>query len=430
MAASHRQIKKLLCVLCATAVNYFSNCSRQFVFREKHMVYFVDMKKDIIVIGAGAAGLMCAIEAGKRGCSVLVLEHAERPGQKIRVSGGGRCNFTNIHIGAENFLSGNPHFCKSALARFTPHDFIAMLEKYGIQYYEKEKGQLFCKKSSLDVLRMLQEEAKKAGVETRLRCKVTGVRKKDCFQVFTNQGMMESESLVVATGGLSFPALGATGIGYHIAKHFGLRVTSLRPGLAPFEFNRNDMKIFGALSGISLPVRVCCRDKEFQGDMLFTHQGLSGPAVLQVSSYWQKGDILKVDLLPASDIREIFRARQGSRMEMHNLLAELFPRRFALTWCNLYVPSKPLCQYSDKELAEISGQLHNWEIRPQGTEGYKKAEVTLGGVDTDELSSKTMEAKKVRGLYFAGEVIDVTGQLGGYNLHWAWASGYVAGQYA
>lgn len=388
------------------------------------------MKKDIIVIGAGAAGLMCAIEAGKRGRSVMVLDHAERAGQKIRISGGGRCNFTNIHMTPENYLSGNPHFCKSALARFTPHDFISMLEKYNIQYYEKEKGQLFCRKSSLDVLRMLQEEATNAGVETRLRCKVTGVRKKDRFQVVTNQGMMESESVVVATGGLSFPDLGASGIGYHIAKHFGLQVTSLSPGLVPFEFNRNDMKIFGALSGISLPVRVCCRDKEFQGDMLFTHQGLSGPAMLQVSSYWQKGDILKIDLLPASDAREILRAKHGSRVEMHNLLAELFPKRFARIWRDLYVPSKPLCQYSDKELTEISCQLHNWEIRPQKTQGYKKAEVTLGGVDTDELSSKTMETRKVPGLYFVGEVLDVTGQLGGYNLHWAWASGYVAGQYA
>lgn len=388
------------------------------------------MKKDVIVIGAGAAGLMCAIEAGKRGRSVLVLDHAESAGQKIRASGGGRCNFTNIHMTPENYLSGNPHFCKSALARFTPHDFISMLEKYNIQYYEKEKGQLFCRKSSLDVLRMLQEEAKRSGVETRLKCKVTGVRKNDGFQVITNQGMIESESLVVATGGLSFPDLGASGVGYHIAKDFGLRVTLLRPGLVPFEFNRNDMKIFGALSGISMPVRVCCRDKVFQGNMLFTHYGLSGPAMLQVSSYWQKGDVLKIDLLPASDTGKIFEAKRGSRIEMHNLLAELFSKRFARTWCDLYVPSKPLCQYSDKEISNISAQLHNWEIKPQGTQGYKKAEVTLGGVDTDELSSKTMETRKVPGLYFVGEVLDVTGQLGGYNLHWAWASGYVAGQYA
>jgi hypothetical protein len=388
------------------------------------------MRKDIIVIGAGAAGLMCAIEAGKRGRSVLVLEHAESAGQKVRVSGGGRCNFTNINIGADNYISGNPHFCKSALARFTPHDFTIMLEKYNIQYYEKEKGQLFCRKSSLDVLRMLVDEAKKAGAEIHLKCKVSDLRKEEIFQVITNQGMMESESLVIATGGLSFPDLGASGIGYHIAKQFGLRVTPLRPGLVPLVFNGNDMKIFSALSGISLPVRISCRDREFQGEMLFTHQGLSGPAILQVSSYWQKGDVLKIDLLPASDANEIFSARRGSRVEMHNLLAELFPRRFVRTWCDLYVPSKPVCNYSNKELMAMAGQLHNWEIRPQETMGYKKAEVTLGGVDTDELSSKTMESRKVTGLYFAGEVIDVTGQLGGYNLHWAWASGYVAGQYA
>jgi predicted Rossmann fold flavoprotein len=388
------------------------------------------MRRDIIVIGAGAAGLMCAIEAGKRGRSVLVLEHAERPGQKIRISGGGRCNFTNIQMGHEHYLSGNPHFCKSALARFTPHDFTGMLEKYNIQYYEKEKGQLFCRKNSLEVLRMLQEEARKAGVELRLKCRIAEARKKDLFEVITNQGNFESESLVVATGGLSYPALGASGIGYHIAKQFGLRVTSLEPGLVPLVFSRNDMEIFGALSGISLPVKIRCGGSEFQGEMLFTHQGLSGPAILQASSCWKQGDRLKIDLLPAADALEIFRSRQRSRIEMQNLLAELFPRRFALAWSDLHVSSKPLCQYNDKELVEIAGQLHNWEIRPQGTQGYEKAEVTLGGVDTAGLSSKTMEAKKVPGLFFAGEVLDVTGQLGGYNLHWAWASGYVAGQYA
>ncbi|RPI36965.1 MAG: NAD(P)/FAD-dependent oxidoreductase [Nitrospiraceae bacterium] len=388
------------------------------------------MRRDIIVIGAGAAGLMCAIEAGKKGRSVLVLDHAGTPGQKIRVSGGGRCNFTNIQMGYEHYLSGNPHFCKSALARFTPHDFTAMLERYNIQYYEKEKGQLFCKKNSLELLRMLQEEVRKAGVELRLKCRIAEVRKKDLFEVITNQGNFESESLVVATGGLSYPALGASGIGHHIAKQFGLQVTSLNPGLVPLVFSRKDMKIFGALSGISLPVKIRCGNSEFQGEMLFTHQGLSGPAILQASSYWRQGDMLKIDLLPAADALEIFRARQRSRIEMQNLLAELFPRRFARAWSDLHVSSKALCQYNDKELMVIAGQLHNWEIRPQGTQGYKKAEVTMGGVDTDELSSKTMEAKKVPGLFFAGEVLDVTGQLGGYNLHWAWASGYVAGQYA
>jgi predicted Rossmann fold flavoprotein len=388
------------------------------------------MRKDIIVLGAGAAGFMCAIEAGKRGRSVLVLDHAERPGQKIRISGGGRCNFTNLHMGHEHYLSGNTHFCKSALARFTPHDFIGMLEKYNIQYYEKEKGQLFCRKNSLDVLRMLQEEVRRAGAEMRLKCRIAEVGKKDLFEVITSVGNFESESLVVATGGLSYPALGATGLGYHIAKQFGLQVTSLNPGLVPLVFSRKGMKIFGALSGISLPVKICCRNSEFQGEMLFTHQGLSGPAILQASSCWKQGESLKIDLLPAAGALEIFRARQGSRIEMQNLLAELFPRRFARAWSDLYVSSKPLCQYNDKELIEIAGQIHNWEIRPQGTQGYKKAEVTLGGVDTDELSSKTMEAKKVPSLFFAGEVLDVTGQLGGYNLHWAWASGYVAGQYA
>jgi len=277
---------------------------------------------------------------------------------------------------------------------------------------------------------MLREEAGKADVEMRLKCKVTDVGKEEHFRVVTNQGMFESESLVVATGGLSFPDLGATGLGHRIARLFGLHVSSLSPGLVPFEFNRNDLKIFGTLSGISLPVRVHCFDREFQGEMLFTHQGLSGPVMLQASSFWKPGDILTIDLLPDQDALEIFRARHRGRTEMHNLLAELFPRRFSRTWCDLHVSSKPICQYTDKELMEIAAQLHNWKVKPQGTQGYEKAEVTVGGVDTDELSSKTMESRKVPGLYFAGEVIDVTGQLGGYNLHWAWASGYVAGQYA
>jgi predicted Rossmann fold flavoprotein len=388
------------------------------------------MKNNVIVIGAGASGLMCAIEAGKRGRSVLVLDHAESAGKKIRISGGGRCNFTNLHMDPEKYSSLNPHFCKSALARFTPQDFISMLERYHIQYYEKEKGQLFCRKNSLEVLRMLREEAEKAGVQMRLKCKVSDVVKEERFRVITNQGMFESEALVVATGGLSFPGLGATGLGHRIARLFGLHVTPLSPGLVPFEFNRNDLKTFGALSGISLPVRVSCSGREFPGEMLFTHQGISGPAMLQVSSFWKTGDILSIDLLPDKDALEIFQGRQRSRTEMHNLLAELFPRRFSRAWCDLHASSKPLCQYTDRELVEIAAQLHNWEVKPRGTQGYEKAEVTVGGVDTDELSSKTMEARKVRGLFFVGEVIDVTGQLGGYNLHWAWASGYVAGQYA
>jgi predicted Rossmann fold flavoprotein len=388
------------------------------------------MKKNVIVIGAGASGLMCAIEAGKRGRSVLVLDHAESVGKKIHVSGGGRCNFTNLHMDPEKYNSLNPHFCKSALARFTPQDFISMLDRYHIQYYEKEKGQLFCRKNSLEVLRMLREEAEKAGVQMRLKCKVSDVVKEERFRVMTSQGMFDSESLVVATGGLSFPGLGASGLGHRIARLFGLHVTPLSPGLVPFEFNRDDLKIFGTLSGISLPVRVSCRGREFLGEMLFTHQGLSGPAMLQVSSFWKPGDILIIDLLPDKDALEIFRDRHRSRTEMHNLLAELFPRRFSRTWCDLHVSSKPLCQYTDKELMEIAGQLHNWEVKPRGTQGYEKAEITVGGVDTHELSSKTMESRKVRGLFFVGEVIDVTGQLGGYNLHWAWASGYVAGQYA
>jgi predicted Rossmann fold flavoprotein len=387
------------------------------------------MKKDVIIIGAGAAGLICGIEAGKRGRSVLIMDHASGVGQKIRISGGGRCNFTNLNAGPEKYISGNPHFCKSALARFAPHDFTRVLEAYHIGYYEKEKGQLFCRKNSLEVLRMLTAEAAKAGVEIRLKCKVTGARKDGCFRVMTSQGIFDSEALVVATGGLSFPDLGATGIGHHIARQFGIRVTPLRPGLVPFEFSRRDVKLFGILSGISVPVKVLCGEKEHRGEMLFTHHGLSGPVILQASSYWNKGDTLEIDLLPETDVLGIFMERHSSRIEMHNLLSEFFPKRFARKWCDLYVPSKPLCQYAEKEMTEIAGRLHSWKIRPEGTQGYRKAEVTVGGVDTADVSSKSMEARQVPGLYFAGEVLDVTGELGGYNLHWAWASGYVAGQY-
>lgn len=387
------------------------------------------MIKDVIVIGAGAAGLICAVEAAKRGRSVLVLDHADRIGRKIRISGGGRCNFTNLSIAPDRYLSGNPDFCRSALARFGPHDFIGMLETYGIPYAEKERGRLFCSRSSLDILRMLQEETRRAGVEILLRCRVTGARKKESFLVITNRGVMEARSLVVASGGLSYPDLGATGIGYHIAGMFGMRVTPLRPGLVPFEFSRSDMTLLGCLSGISLPVRVRCRNREFQEEMLFTHRGLSGPAMLQVSSYWNEGDMLKIDLSPDADAFEEFRSKQGSRKEMYNLLAEIFPRRFARLWSDLQGGSKPLCRYAEKELSVLAERIHNWEIRPKGTEGFAKAEVTRGGVDTDELSSRTMESRKVPGLYFIGEVLDVTGHLGGYNLHWAWASGYAAGQH-
>ncbi len=388
------------------------------------------MKKDVIIIGAGAAGLMCAIEAGKRSRSVIVLEHAEKSGKKILVSGGGRCNFTNINLHYDNYLSRNPHFCKSALSRFTPHDFIAMVEKHGIRYYEKEMGQLFCRGSSNEIVNMLKKECSKAGVEIWLNCKISGIKREDCFTLSTNYGVLESESLVVATGGLSYPKLGATDIGHRIARQFGIKITSLKPALVPFTFNAKDLKIFQEISGVSVDAEVNCDNNHFRGYILFTHRGLSGPAILQISSYWNEGDPIIINLLPGLDAYELFRTKQNSRMEMHNLLSGYLPKRFVREWCELYMESKPLNQYNDKELRKIAHHIHNWTIRPNGTEGYKKAEVTLGGVNTDELSSRTMESKKIPGLYFIGEVIDVTGQLGGYNLQWAWASGYAAGQYA
>ena len=387
------------------------------------------MKKDVIIIGAGASGLMCAIEAGGRGRSVLVIDHTERIGKKVLISGGGRCNFTNRDIRPENYISRNPHFCKSAFSRFTPDNFIAMLERHGIKYYEKEAGQLFCAEGSGEIIEMLQEECSKAAVEICLSCRIEDVKRDSLFSLSTNLGTFQSESLVVATGGLSYPKVGATEIGYRIAREFGLKVNSLKPALVPFTLNPQDLKIVMELSGVSINASVSCKGKEFRGDILFTHRGLSGPAVLQISSYWNAGEEIVINLLPGMDAYEFFLTRRQGRMEMRNLLSEFLPKRLAHIWCDLYIKSKPANQYSDKELGVIARQIHNWNIIPAGTEGYNTAEVTLGGVDTNELSSKTMESKKVPGLYFTGEVVDVTGQLGGYNLHWAWASGFVAGHY-
>jgi len=371
---------------------------------------------------------MCAIEAGRRGRKVLVLDHAGKTGQKIRVSGGGNCNFTNIDAGPEHYLSQNPRFCKSALSRFTPGDFISLVEKHGIKYHEKEYGQLFCDGGSDAIINMIRKECKEAGVEIHLNCRISGINKQEFFKVTSSSGNFISEALVVATGGLSYPKFGATGFGHRIAEKFGLRVTPLKPALVPLTLNRKDTGIFSELSGISVKAKVSCNNKGFYGNILFTHRGLSGPAILQISSYWNKGDDIHIDLLPDTDICHLIGSRQ-SRMEMKNLLARYFPKRFIQKWCDLYIRSKPVCRYADKELEDIVRRLKCWEIKPAGTEGYSTAEVTLGGVDTDELSSKTMEAKKVQGLYFVGEVVDVTGQLGGYNLQWAWSSGWAAGQY-
>ncbi len=386
-----------------------------------------------IIIGAGAAGLMCAIEAGKRGRKVLVLEHAEKIGKKILISGGGRCNFTNLDVNPENFISNNPHFCKSALARYTPQDFIAIIEKHGIKYHEKKLGQLFCDGSAKEIVQMLQNECDDALVEIKANCTIEKIEQinnsgsETAFHVTGNIGEFNSESLVIATGGISIPQMGATDFGYKLAKQFGLQLTKTVPGLVPFTLNE---KTYSELSGLSIDSIVSCNNTRFRENILFTHKGLSGPAILQISSYWNDGDEVTIDLLPAIDLESLITEHKPNKAELVNVLAKIYPKRFAETWCEINFPSKPVNRITQKELDLLTFKLHNWVIVPKGTEGFGKAEVTKGGVDTGELSGKTMEAKKVPGLYFIGEVVDVTGWLGGYNFQWAWASGFAAGQYA
>lgn len=384
---------------------------------------------DVIIIGAGAAGLFCAIEAGKRGRRVLVIEHTDRVGKKIAISGGGRCNFTNIHTTADNFLSANPHFCKSALARYTPTDFISLVKKHGIAYHEKKLGQLFCDGSSREIIDMLLDECREAGVEIRYQYQVRSVSKgSDTFTVETSLATFESSSLVISTGGLSIPPIGATDFGYRIARQFGLRIEEPRPALVPLTLTSQMQTQLATLSGVSVDVLAIYDGVEFRENMLITHRGLSGPAILQISSYWQPGEEISINLLPDENSFEILESNRGSEIELANLLARYLPRRFAHAWCELYARSKPLRQYDKHQLHEIARNLREMRIRPSGTEGFKKAEVTAGGVATTDLSSRTMEAKTIPGLYFIGEVVDVTGQLGGYNFQWAWASGYAAGQ--
>ncbi len=373
---------------------------------------------------------MCAIEAGKRGRTVLVLEHNERIGEKILISGGGRCNFTNINAGAANFLSENPHFCKSALARFTPADFIALVEKHGIAYHEKKLGQLFCDGSSQRIVSLLEQECSDARAEIQLSCEVGEVKRNHHFILSTSLGDLECMSLVVATGGLSIPQLGASNFAFSIARQFGFRITKLIPGLVPLTFAPNDLRLFGALAGVSIDAIVSIRDESFRENILFTHRGLSGPGVLQASSYWKEGDALVIDLLPDQSAGELLLEYHSSKRELASILDQRLPRRFAVEWCASLGGSKPANQYSRKDLEEIGHGLHHWTICPSGTEGFGKAEVTVGGVDTDCISSKTMAALTVPGLYFVGECVDVTGWLGGYNFQWAWSSGWVAGQYA
>ena len=372
--------------------------------------------------------MFCAMAAGGRGRKVLVIEHAEKVGKKILISGGGRCNFTNIHAAPENFICGNPNFHKSALARYTPHDFVELVEKHGIRHHEKKLGQLFCDGSSQQIVQMLLEECSEAGVEIRTNCKIESVNKSGSFIVETNRGRFECESLVVATGGLSIPKMGATDFGYRLARQFGLRVVETRPALVPFTLSEKDRALFGPLSGVSVDALVSLRDQSFRENILVTHQGLSGPAILQISSYWNPGDEIEVNLFADGDAYELLAGERDGLKELKTVLGQRWPQRFAQAWAELHAGSKPMRQFSNKELREIAERIHRWRIAPNGTEGYRKAEVTAGGVDTDELSSKTLEARRAPGLYFIGEVVDVTGHLGGFNFQWAWASGFAAGQ--
>ena len=386
--------------------------------------------QDVIVIGAGAAGLFCAATCARRNRSVLVLDHGDRSARKVLISGGGRCNFTNLNAAAEHYHSQNPHFCRSALSRFTPTDLLDLVRRHRIAWEEKEAGQLFCAKSSREMALLLEREAAQAGATVLTGAGVEAVAREGDFMVATTRGRFRSRSLVIATGGLSYANLGATGFGHDIARQFGLRVIEPRPALVPFVFNSRERAVFGPLAGISLPCSVRSGGRTFRGNLLFTHKGMSGPAMLQASLYWEPGESLLVDLLPDKDILEVLMARRHSKGELRNFLAEHLPRRMSQAWCEYRVRSRPLNHISDKDMQAIARELHAWEVVPRGTEGYGTAEVTVGGVDTAELSSKTMEAKNVPGLFFIGEVMDVTGQLGGYNLHWAWASGHAAGEYA
>jgi predicted Rossmann fold flavoprotein len=385
---------------------------------------------DVIVIGGGAAGLMCAFTAGRRGRRVALLEHNARVGLKIAISGGGRCNFTNVFAEPGNFLSGHPRFCASALARYRPHDFIELVEQYRIPYHEKKLGQLFCDFSSRQIIELLLAECAVAEVEVQCGCRVASVDKSECFSLGTNHGPMECDSLVIATGGLSLPRLGASDFGYRIAEQFGIKAVGTRPGLVPLTFAEEERALFAPLSGVSLPVVARAEGAAFAEAMLITHRGLSGPAILQASSYWQEGGNVTLDLLPQHPGADWLLAQRDAKITVEDLLARMWPARFAATWSARYAPTKPLQQTRPAELERIAQLVHQWPVRPEGTEGYPKAEVTVGGVDTGELSSKTMEARRVPGLYFIGEVVDVTGWLGGYNFQWAWASGHAAGEFA
>jgi predicted Rossmann fold flavoprotein len=381
---------------------------------------------DALILGGGAAGLMCAIEAGRRGRRVAVIEREERLGKKILISGGGRCNFTNIYCQPENFLSSNPRFAASALSRYTPADFIALVEKHRIPYHEKKLGQLFCDRSAREIVQMLEEECREAKVAIFLKTKIQEIMRTTEFAVRAADAEFHSPALVIATGGLSIPKIGATSFGYDLARQFGLKIRDPRPGLVPLTFSSQDRSRYSDLAGVSANITASANGAQFCEKMLFTHRGLSGPAILQISSYWKNSEPIRIDLAPECDIAAIFRDPKVPR-NVSALRAELrktLPNRLADRWLEVHSPSS----WTNAGLADFERQIHNWAIVPTGTEGFEKAEVTTGGVDTDELSAKTMECRSVPGLFFIGEVIDVTGQLGGFNFQWAWASGAAAGR--
>ncbi len=377
---------------------------------------------DVIIIGAGAAGLFCAAEAGKRKKTVLLIEQEEKVGKKILISGGGRCNFTNLYASPDNYISQNPHFCKSALARYTQHDFIELVERYKIAYHEKKLGQLFCDSTSRQIVEMLLEECSKPDVHIKVNCSVKSVEKKNNFIIKTNLGEFESGAVVIASGGLSIPKMGASSFGYRIAKQFGVSVTETKPALVPLLLSKDDLSKFKNLSGVSIDTIVSNKEISFRENILFTHKGLSGPSILQISSYLKENEELKIDLIPDRNLDEIKNSKE--KIELKTYLKNFFAERFTSVLNENYVQSKPLYQLNEKEIENINHLLKNFTLKPVGDEGYEKAEVTLGGVDTNELSSKTMMAKKAEGLFFIGEVVDVTGWLGGFNFQWAWSSGF------
>ena len=386
---------------------------------------------DVIIIGAGAAGLMCSIEAGKRKRSVCLIEHTSKIAEKIRISGGGRCNFTNLYSSDRNFISKNIHFSKSAFGRYDQNDFVSLVSKHNIEYYEKKLGQLFCKKSAKEIIEMLISECKNQNIKIKLETSVISISKeKDTYFIKTNKGNFSSKSLVVATGGLSIPKIGATDLGYRIAKQFDLNVTEVFPALVPLTFKNETLEFCRNLTGISINASVAIDKISFEEGLVFTHRGISGPSILQISSYWKEGKPITINLLPSVNFYEILTSKRlnSPKTNISNILSEFLPKKLATAICDKLNINKKISETSNNDLRKLTNFIHNWSIIPDGTEGYKTAEVTIGGVNTNEISSSTMECKKHPGLFFIGEVLDVTGHLGGHNFQWAWSSGFVAGQ--